>query len=859
MKRLFLLSLAVLMASLAAHADVTINATNFPDAIFRSYLMGQYPSGTITTAQLNARDTLNLPYKGISDMTGVQYFTQLKRLDLYSNNLTTIDVSANTKLIYLNLGYNKLTSINVDNNTVLQELYLQNNQISLFSVTNRSALRTLWISNNPNLTSLTCYRNAITSFDISNCTALASLRCYENANLTTIYGLASCTAITYLDCEDCAITDLSAVSGMTNLEKLYARYNQLTSLDVSGHHNLSYLRVTGNTRLTELLCYSCDLTTLVVSGCSALKTLKCYYNSNLTAITGLAGCIALTYLDCEDCAITELPGVNNMNNLQTLWARNNQLTGTLEVSNKPQLKYLRVRGNTGLLELRCAYCALTSLDVTGCTGLNLLHCEVNSNLSSIQGLADCTALNWFGCDYCAFTSLDVTFCPGLKSFYCYNNQLTSLNVTGLTSLVNLNCMNNPDLGSITGLSDCSAMTYLNCSNCGLPSLNVDNMNDLGELWCSGNLFTTLLVINKPQLTALAVNDNPFLEELECYSCALTRLEVYNCPVLNYIDCMYNQLTELDVTTCPELMYLLCEDNQLTELDISRNSKLLYLWCRYNLLTSVDLSTCPDNFLSLDIRGNQVSGTIDVSRFASLLHLMCTNNQISQVVLGNHDDLIYLLLDFNQLTSIDARGCSALQIFRAQNNQLTSLQLGNSPDLNQLALFYNKLNASKMGEIVDALPMRSADEHGALYAVIDYDPEDDIVEGNLITAAQVSQANAKNWDVYHWSWAEGEGWELYTGSSFVRGDVNGDGSVNISDVTALIDLLLGGGTISNPAADCNQDGSATISDVTVLIDYLLGGSWPSKVMRAGTNVSAVGGPHFDDSESIVLEKPQRKRH
>ena len=32
---------------------------------------------------------------------------------------------------------------------------------------------------------------------------------------------------------------------------------------------------------------------------------------------------------------------------------------------------------------------------------------------------------------------------------------------------------------------------------------------------------------------------------------------------------------------------------------------------------------------------------------------------------------------------------------------------------------------------------------------------------------------------------------------LRGDVNGDGSVNISDVTTLIDLLLGGGTISNP--------------------------------------------------------------
>ena len=58
----------------------------------------------------------------------------------------------------------------------------------------------------------------------------------------------------------------------------------------------------------------------------------------------------------------------------------------------------------------------------------------------------------------------------------------------------------------------------------------------------------------------------------------------------------------------------------------------------------------------------------------------------------------------------------------------------------------------------------------------------------------------------------------------RGDVNGDGNVEISDVTALIDLLLGGGTISNPVADCNQDGSVNISDVTALINYLLSGTW-----------------------------------
>ncbi len=60
----------------------------------------------------------------------------------------------------------------------------------------------------------------------------------------------------------------------------------------------------------------------------------------------------------------------------------------------------------------------------------------------------------------------------------------------------------------------------------------------------------------------------------------------------------------------------------------------------------------------------------------------------------------------------------------------------------------------------------------------------------------------------------------------RGDVNGDGEVNISDVTALIDYLLSTNAsgIDTEAADCNQDGNADIADVTALIDFLLVGSW-----------------------------------
>ena len=64
------------------------------------------------------------------------------------------------------------------------------------------------------------------------------------------------------------------------------------------------------------------------------------------------------------------------------------------------------------------------------------------------------------------------------------------------------------------------------------------------------------------------------------------------------------------------------------------------------------------------------------------------------------------------------------------------------------------------------------------------------------------------------------------STVTRGDVNGDGSVNISDVTTLIDYLLSGNSsgINLSAADCNQDSAVNISDVTGLIDYLLSGHW-----------------------------------
>ena len=61
---------------------------------------------------------------------------------------------------------------------------------------------------------------------------------------------------------------------------------------------------------------------------------------------------------------------------------------------------------------------------------------------------------------------------------------------------------------------------------------------------------------------------------------------------------------------------------------------------------------------------------------------------------------------------------------------------------------------------------------------------------------------------------------------VRGDVNADGTVNMGDLTALIEYLLTNdpSMVNLDNADCNQDGFIQTIDMVVLIDYLLTGSW-----------------------------------
>ena len=58
-------------------------------------------------------------------------------------------------------------------------------------------------------------------------------------------------------------------------------------------------------------------------------------------------------------------------------------------------------------------------------------------------------------------------------------------------------------------------------------------------------------------------------------------------------------------------------------------------------------------------------------------------------------------------------------------------------------------------------------------------------------------------------------------AIIQGDVNGDGKVNVSDVAALVNMILGITPMDDVAADVNGDSKVNVSDISALINLILG--------------------------------------
>ena len=350
---------AALPVKVIEGTSVELNATNFPDEKFRSYLNETF--GTDDCVVVECVTYIDCSNQGIKDLTGIELFPNLKTLECHNNQLTELTISL-PNLRTLNCHGNKMTALDVSGCPKLDCLICCEN-----------LLETLDVSRNLELTDLRCFDNRLTVFDVSKNAKLEYLMCEEN-QLTTL-DVSSNPALVYLVCYT----------------------NQLTTLDVSRNLKLDYfacgdnplgtLDVSKNTELLELYCEKSGLSTLDISKNTKLMYLGC--DSNKLTALDLSNNLDLVYLYCEENQLTELDVSKHMK-LQYLNCAGNKLTvlylpGTgVETSVFSRIAaffspatYADEAADPALASLDCSRNYLTSLNASKCEKLEVLLCTEN--------------------------------------------------------------------------------------------------------------------------------------------------------------------------------------------------------------------------------------------------------------------------------------------------------------------------------------------------------------------------------------------------------------------------------------------------------------------------------------------------
>ncbi|KAH7389110.1 protein phosphatase-like protein PP1 regulatory subunit sds22 [Cadophora sp. MPI-SDFR-AT-0126] len=273
-------------------------------------LLDDYPSNTTEIDCVHARITsipslrlerfpqtqrLCLRQNSIPSINGLEPLSStLTELDLYDNLLTKIShLESLTQLTSLDLSFNKLKHIkNISHLTQLTDLYFVQNKISTIE----------------NLDGLTKLRNL----------ELAANR----------------------------IREIQGLESLTGLEELWLGKNKITEIkNLDSLQNLKILSIQSN-----------RIRTLTPSSLSSLPHLEELYISHnaLTSLRGLESCTSLRVLDISNNQVSSLEGLEELKELEEVWASYNLLGDFGEVEKilggKKELNTVYFEGNP--LQLR---------------------------------------------------------------------------------------------------------------------------------------------------------------------------------------------------------------------------------------------------------------------------------------------------------------------------------------------------------------------------------------------------------------------------------------------------------------------------------------------------------------------------
>ena len=370
----------VLLVGLLLTSMINAQIVPIPDVNFKAKLIAEQPlaydangqnikidlnsNGEIEIAEALRVAVLTIHFSEISNLSGIEYFTNLTSLTCYGNKLTQLDVTALSKLKYLSCFDNKLTVLHVNGM--------------------------------PNLEELLCHANALNAIDLTGLPKLKKIDC-EN-NLLAYLNLSSLLSLEYINCQKNKLSSIDA-SGLSVLRNLYCASNLLTSIKVSGLINLTDFDFSNNL-----------LTGFDASGLKSLKNFYCYKNQ-LTTLN-VSGLSALSEFHCNDNFLTSLD-INAYDNINNIRCNNNQLTT------------LKLHGASNYYShIDCDNNKLETIDISNLRYLTSLSCN-NNQLKSLflksNAALNISIFNNPNLQYICANEAQFSYLQSVLDFYSYSN------------------------------------------------------------------------------------------------------------------------------------------------------------------------------------------------------------------------------------------------------------------------------------------------------------------------------------------------------------------------------------------------------------------------------------------------------
>jgi hypothetical protein len=243
----------------------------------------------------------------------------------------------------------------------------------------------------------------------------------------------------------------------------------------------------------------------------------------------------------------------------------------------------------------------------------------------------------------------------LEAISCDNNQISALDVSGLTHLYYLDAREN-NISSIS-LTGCQTLHHLSVGYNLLTTIDLFGLTNLEEVGVEGNQLTN----------SFDMSGFPNLETFNCSSNQIPSINVSGCAALTDLMVFVNQLTSINASGCSSLHQIIASDNQLTTLNLTGCNTLTHLTAYNNSFQELHVADLP-----------------------ALSALSLTNCMMSSFSAINCPALTLLNLSQNQLTSLTLSDCGALNALYLQANQLSTLDLTEQHNLTSLSFIGNPL-------------------------------------------------------------------------------------------------------------------------------------------------------------------------